>query len=205
MAMQFISDIFAYIWAVVSSAWFLIALLLEIPEILNKFFPQTGQVKAMKTWLSKRSVIRTLAIGCLIIASFLVWHDLYEQLDPQRKERAIQQWATDAVEHCSDLKVSFTERQQPVFLDSAKELARLYYNDTQIDLNKLLLRQHPRSHIGIPGAIFLGHVEFTLQCLERNGYVKLTKVAPSTPTWPQVNSFQNIAIEFTDKWRELSP
>lgn len=174
MAMQILSDLIAYLWAVVSSAWGLIALLLEILELLAKLFPQTGWVKAMKAWLSKRAwAIRVLAIGCLILASFMEWRGLYEKLEPRRAEQARQQWAVDAVEHCSDLKVSFTEHPPMVFLELAGQLANLHHRDAQIDLNKILYREYPRALIGYESATFLKHAEFALQCLEENGYVNL--------------------------------
>lgn len=171
--MQFLSDLITYLWAVVSSAWGLIALSLEIPELLTKLFPQTDGIKAIKAFVSKRVwVIRVLAVGCLIFASFLVWREPYQKLEPQRAEKARQEWATDAVAHCSDLKVSFTEHRPTVFLELVTQLARLSHRDAQIDLNKILYREYPRPYIGYDSAILLKHVEFALQCLENNGYVK---------------------------------
>ena len=133
------------------------------------------------------------------------WRGLYEKLEPRRAEQARQQWAVDAVEHCSDLKVSFTEHPPMVFLELAGQLANLHHRDAQIDLNKILYREYPRPLIGYGSATFLKHAEFALQCLEENGYVKLMNVASSPHPWPYVNAFQNVAIEFTDKWRQVSP
>lgn len=204
--MQLLSDIGIYLWAVVSSAWGLFALSLETLELLPKLFSQTDRAKAVKAWLGKRVwAIRGLAIACLIIASFLAWRGLYEKLEPQRAEQARQQWAADAVGHCSDLKFSFTEHRHLVFLEVVKKLVALHHMDTHIDLNKILNYQHPRAYIGYEMRHKLEHAEFTLQCLEKNGYVKLLNVAPAYPPWPHINSFQNVAIEFVDKWQQIPP
>jgi len=123
--------------------------------------------------------------------------------EAKKNQQQLNKWAVGLLENCNKLEIAFDEKPSVTLLKWSRQLADLA-NDTRPDLTKLLWHGFPRIPVEFHKrqSELVAQAEFTLNCLEANGYLRLTKIGLVNP-WHE-KSFQNVAIEFKDKWQQIT-
>jgi hypothetical protein len=123
--------------------------------------------------------------------------------EAKKNQQQLNEWAAGLLKNCNKLEMAFDEKPSITLLKWSRQLAELA-NDRRPDLNKLLWHGLPRipiEYIKRQNEL-VAQAEFTLNCLEANGYIRLAKIDLVNPWYEK--SFQNVAIEFKDKWQQVT-